>query len=107
MKVTAVTLVALLISTSASADCDVDVSDFVGWTIAFSGTVTGYVTEDGGVEASFEGCEYGRKLIVDEEFVVTCEDDQYDYSYRPDIVILSNGYRRMACIEDNIYELSE
>jgi hypothetical protein len=29
------------------AGCDADISDYVGWQIIYSGTVTGYIDEDG------------------------------------------------------------
>lgn len=48
-----------------AAGCEVDISDYVGWQIIYSGTVTGYIDENGKKEDDFEGCEHGRILIVD------------------------------------------
>ena len=62
----------LSLSAPAWASCEVDVSDYVGWQIIHSGTVTGYIDENGVEQGSFEGCEYGRQLIVDYSLVVTC-----------------------------------
>lgn len=99
-------LIAGLTVTSADAfACEVDISDYVGWTIIYSGTVTGYIDDNGKEEDSFEGCEYGRVLIVDYSKQVTCQTYSYAYAYRPDIVVLDNGYSREACIDDDIYDI--
>ena len=86
--------------------CEVDISDYVGWEIIYSGNVTGYINEDGEEESSFEGCEYGRMLIVDYNKQVTCQTYNYSYSYNPEIVILSNGYQMEACINDEMYRIT-
>ncbi len=44
----------------------IDMDDFVGYTVIHSGKITGYIDEDGKRDDSFEGCEYGRKLIIDD-----------------------------------------
>jgi hypothetical protein len=86
--------------------CEVDISDYVGWEIIYSGTVTGYIDKDNSKEKdSFEGCEYGRVLIVDYNKQITCAEYSYSYSYRPDIVVLSNGYSMEACINDKMYDV--
>ncbi len=89
----------------AVAGCEVDISDYVGWQIIYSGTVTGYVDENGKKEDSFEGCEYGRILIVDYTKKVTCAEYNYSYAYHPDIVVLSNGSNLKACIDNEIYDV--
>jgi hypothetical protein len=89
----------------AHARCKVDISKYVGWTIVYSGTVTGYVKDDGSNEDSFEGCQYGRVLIIDYNKAVTCQEYNYSYAYRPDIVIISNRTSMKACIDDEIYDV--
>ena len=64
-------IVTVLFSSAAEARCEVDITDYVGWQIIYSGTVTGYLDENGQEEDSFEGCEYGRVLIVDYSKSVT------------------------------------
>ncbi|MDE2717752.1 MAG: hypothetical protein OXI33_12185 [Chloroflexota bacterium] len=86
--------------------CEVDISNYVGWQIVYSGTVTGYISEDGREESDFEGCEYGRVLIVDYLMQVTCAEYSYSYAFHPDIVILSNGPVLKACIDDEMYDIS-
>ena len=90
---------------TAEARCEVDVSDFVGWQIIYSGTVTGYINERGQEVDEFEGCEYDRVLIVDYSKTVTCAEYNYSYAYLPDIVIMSNGSRFKACIDNEMYDI--
>jgi len=87
------------------ASCEMDVTDYVGYQIVYSGTVTGYINDEGLEEEDFEGCDFGRKLIIDYNQTVTCADYGYSYSYLPDIVILSNGSSNVACIDDDTYNL--
>lgn len=89
-----------------NASCEMDVSDYVGWQIIYSGTVTGYITDEGTENDSFEGCDYGRRLIVDYTKQVTCQTYSYSYAYLPDIVVLANEYSRIACIDNDIYEIN-
>ncbi len=98
------TLVALL-ATPAEAGCEVDISDYVGWQIIYSGTVTGYIDDNGEKQSSFRGCRYGRKLIVDYSKQVTCADYNFSYAFHPDIVVLSNGHRLKACIDNEMYDV--
>lgn len=90
----------------AWAGCEVDVSDYVGWQIVHSGTVTGYIDDNGIEQDSFEGCDYGRQLIVDYSLAVTCATYSYSYAYNPEIVVLSNGNSMVACIDNEMYEIN-
>ena len=101
---TALTLSAVLASPARSG-CEVDISDYVGWQIIHSGTVTGYIDDNGMEQDSFEGCEWGRQLIIDYSLAVTCATYSYSYAYNPDIVILSNGSSLAACIDDEMYDV--
>ena len=92
-------------ASEAIARCEVDVSDYVGWQIIYSGTVTGYYSENGEEKDEFEGCEHGRVLIIDYSNVITCAEYNYSYAYRPDVVILSNGGLMKACINNDMYDV--
>jgi hypothetical protein len=69
MKTSYSTMIAAILflfgSTAVNARCEIDVSDYVGWQIIYAGTVTGYIDDNGVEQDDFEGCEYGRELIVD------------------------------------------
>lgn len=101
---TAFTLSAFLASPAWSG-CEVDISDYVDWQIIHSGTVTGYIDDNGVEQDSFEGCEWGRQLIIDFSLAVTCATYNYSYAYHPDIVVLSNGSSLAACIDDEMYDV--
>ena len=89
----------------AQAGCEADLSRYVGWEIVYVGKVTGYIDDDGEEENTFQGCRYGRELILDYSKTVTCNEYRYAYAYRPDIVILSRSYRWEACIDDKMYRV--
>lgn len=104
MKKLFLTIFTLLSFNYVYAICDI--SNLVGWTIIYSGKVTGYIDENGNEQESFEGCEYGRILIVDYSKQVTCQTYSYSYSYHPDIVILSKSSFATAFINDQRYDIS-
>ena len=83
-----------------------DLSSYVGYTIIYSGTVTGYIDEDGNRQDDFEGCEYGRRLIIDEQFQITCATYSYSYAYWPEVVILQNDSFAIAIIDGDVYDVS-
>ena len=97
--------ITLGLATLVSAYCEVDVSNYVGYQIIHSGTVTGYIDDDGVQQDDFEGCDWGRKLIIDHSLSVTCATYSYSYSYYPDIVILSSGNSMVACIDNEMYDV--
>ena len=90
---------------TAKAGCVIDVSDYVGWQIIFAGTVTGHIDEDGREVDEFEGCDYGRVLIIDYTMAIECAEYSYSYAYHPDIVILSDGNSFVACIDDEVFDV--
>ena len=104
MKKFLLTILFIISSNFAYANCDF--SRYVGWTIIYSGKITGHIDEDGKKQDDFEGCDYGRILIVDYSKQVTCQTYSYSYSYYPDIVILSKGSLVEACIDSQMYDIS-
>ena len=104
-KIITVPLTFSLVNFSDVTACKTDVSDYVGYQIIYSGTVTGYIDDNGNEESSFEGCEHGRVLVVDYNKQVVCADYGYSYAYNPDIVVLANDDRRVAYINDDMYDI--
>ncbi len=104
-KVAWIAMLSLFFATSVEAGCEIDVSDYVGWGIIYSGTVTGYINDSGEEENDFEGCDWDRILILDYTKQVTCAEYSYSYAYRPDIVLISNGNRLKACINNTMFDV--
>ena len=104
-KMVTSSVVVALLSGAASADLMRDLSRMTGYTIIHTGTVTGYINKDGEKENDFEGCEHGRKLLIDDSYVVTCNTYNYEYAFRPDIVILTKNSSAKAIIEDEVYDI--
>lgn len=105
-------LVACLLSAGIAAnavagDFAREASRLIGFTIIASKTITGYVDRDGKRGDSFEGCNYGRKIIFDDRTYLTCSTYSYSYSYRPDAVILSNRTGNWVMfVEGDKYDMS-
>lgn len=90
----------------AFADTASDLAEYVGWEIIHAGRVTGFIEENGKRSDDFEGCEWGRKLIIDNRFTVKCTTYSYSYSYNPQAVILQNGSRLLLIVGNNKYSVS-
>ncbi len=95
----------VVFASAAKSGCVIDISEYVGWEIIYSGHVTGYINNAGEEEDHFEGCEWGRVLIVDYNKSVTCGEYNYSYAYRPEIGVINNGYNLKACIDDEIFDI--
>lgn len=61
------------------------------------------------VDGDFEGCEYDRKIKLQNGWVLTCQNYKYHYAYSPTIAVLSrdvgNGFVIKAVIDDEIYDM--
>jgi len=91
----------IFISLSAPAlalDAD-DFSELEGYT----------VTAITRVEGDFEGCEYDKKIKLQNGWVLTCQTYNYHYAYAPTVAVLTNdagrGYLIKAIIDDDIYDM--
>ena len=58
-----------------------DLGEYVGYTIAAKKTIAGYQDQDGKRESSFVGCNFGRKIIFDDQTFLTCSSYSYTYAY--------------------------
>ena len=80
-----------LFAFSTSAYAYTNWSSLIGYTVIHTGVITGFIDKDGRRGDDFEGCDYGRKLIIDDQYMVACSSYIYHYAYRPDVVVLSRG----------------
>jgi len=89
----------------AHADMADKLSRLEGYSIVKTGTITGWQNSDGKRGDSFEGCEYGRRLFIDDQVQITCSDYFYEYGYRPTIVILSKSGNLKMVIGNDIHDV--
>lgn len=100
-----VVIVIALFSACAHADLADKLSRLEGYTIAKAGTITGWQNSNGERGDSFEGCEYGRKLFIDNDLQVTCSDYFYEYAYSPTVVILAKRGALKMVIGNDIHDV--
>jgi hypothetical protein len=99
---TITTWIYLLVPSRAFASCGFD--GLIGYTLVTTKYVSGYI-ENGERKDAFEGCNFGRILIFDDNTGVTCMSYSYSYSYRPKAYIFINRTSMKACINDNMYSV--
>ena len=97
----------LFFTSNSTAGLANTLKPLVGWSVVHAGTVTGFVTKDGEKKDSFEGCEYGRKLIIDYRYVVTCQTYSYSYAFHPDAVLLVKGSSYKLVVDNDVYEVTK
>lgn len=87
-----------------------DSKKFEGWSLVHVGKITGYIDKKDDSKAqsfSFEGCDYGRILVVDLTRKVVCKEYKYHYAYNPEIKVFSkSGSQYRALIDGEIFEVS-
>lgn len=76
-----------------------------GYTILGSYQITGWRDTDGKKGDAYEGCNYGRVLILNYQSAVTCSGYWYEYAYHPNVVILSNGTSMKMLLNGNVRDI--
>lgn len=107
------TLMCTMLALVAVAAQALELDDFQreqlrGYRLIHSGYVTGYVDHRyPGKEKSweFEGCDFDRVIVIDEQYGVTCRTYSYSYSYHPEAYIFSNGYQKKLLVNRNLYDV--
>ena len=95
----------LSIASPAFADITSQLGRLVGYTIIASKTVAGYQDKNGEKDDSFEGCDYDRVIIFDDNKILTCAGYGYQYAYRPTAIVLSNGSSFKMIVGNDIYDM--
>lgn len=61
------------------------------------------------VDGNFEGCEYDKKIKLQNGWVLSCQTYNYHYAYAPSVAVLTQdagrGYIIKAIIDDDIYDM--
>lgn len=97
----------LLVASVSAASAYLDFHGLRGYTVIHVGTITGYIDKDGERKDDFEGCDYDRKLIIDDNYTVTCTTYSYTYSYRPRAAVFSNGRSLKLVVNDTIFSVQK
>lgn len=91
-------------STPALSDAADTLSDYIGFTIAAKKTIVGRI-DDGERDDDFEGCDYGRIIIFDDNTYLECAEYGYQYAYRPEAILLVRSGRVVMIVEDDAYDM--
>ncbi len=64
------------------------------------------VLEMTSVQGEFNGCDFGRRIPLDNGLIFVCSEYNYNYSYAPDVFILKNvrDGRLKVVIDDDEYD---
>lgn len=105
MKKSFLALTLIFVTNSVFADITDQLSDFVGYKIIANKTIAGYQDRNGKKGDDFEGCDYDRVIVFDDNKILTCTGYGYQYAYRPTAIILSNGSSFKMIVEDDVYDM--
>ena len=92
----------LLFSSPALAECDL--SELLGYTLIAQKTIDGYI-ENGKRSDDFEGCDFDRIIVFDDNTGVRCMTYSYSYAYRPEASIFANGAVMEMCVDGELYNV--
>jgi hypothetical protein len=105
MKRLLVALCASALTTSVAADLADSLDQLVGYTIIHSARVSGWYDDQGKGAEEFDGCEYGRTIVFDNNKTLTCAGYHYHYAYRPLAIVLVKGSEFKMIIADDVYDM--
>jgi len=96
----------------AKADLADKLSKLTGYIIVDTKTVTARY-DDGKRTEGFEGCQFGRVIVFQDNKTLTCAQYGYQYAYRPDAVILAKPmtfqsattYDYKMIVGDEVYDM--
>jgi len=96
--------VAVMLTGQARAECDL--SELIGYTLLAQKTISGYI-QDGKRGDDFEGCDFDRTIVFDDNTGVRCMTFSYTYSFRPDAYIFASGPGSMKmCVDNELYDVA-
>lgn len=96
----------VIVATPVKADAVDELSGYVGYTIVASKRIVRWVSSDrSNAKDGFEGCEYGRIIVFDDNTALKCTTYGYQYAYNPRVVILSNRGETIMLVRDKAYRM--
>jgi hypothetical protein len=84
----------LLLGIARADDCR-SMKKYVGYTIVAVKTIPG----------SFQGCEHGKAIVFEDKTYLTCSEYGYQYSFRPDAVLLVKRSQWVMIVDGTAYEM--
>lgn len=100
-------LLFILIMCGAQNIFATDLTGLDGYTIVATKTIEGWYDENGEKGDDFQGCDYNRIIIFDDNTRLACGEYSYTYAYRPEAVILFNGSQIKMIVDDETYDMSK
>jgi hypothetical protein len=92
----------LVLATPADAECDLDT--LVGYTLVAAKYIAGRIDNDGQKD-DFEGCDFDRIIVFDDNTGVRCITYSYSYSFHPKAYVFSNNSSMKMCVQDQLYDV--
>ena len=97
---------ACLTASVAKADVEQTLARYVGYTNIAEKTIDHWLNKEQEEKKSgFEGCDYGRYIVFTDGTYLRCAGYGYQYAYRPDVILLSNGSTLVMIVEDEAYDM--
>jgi hypothetical protein len=85
-----------------------DWNAYQGYTIVGSKTIVGYIEINGSErkeDDSFDGCDFNRWIVFDDNTVLKCTGYNYQYAYRPDAILLVKHGNWVMIVEGEEYDM--
>jgi hypothetical protein len=98
-------LAAMLIQSNLCfASCSLE--RLIGYTLVAAKTVQSHI--DKGIKKDdFEGCDYDRIIVFEDDTGVKCASYSYTYSYRPKAYIFVSNRDIKICVNDELFDASQ
>ena len=86
-------------------------SQFVGYTLVAQKTIVRFLEDDPGRGRSlrqdgFEGCNFNRIIVFEDNTGVRCTGYGYQYAYRPTAQLFVSANSIKMCVEGTVYEMT-
>ena len=96
-----------------------DLNKIIGYIVVGKKTIIGYIDDKKNKkeETSFNGCDYDRLILFDDQRVLRCRSYGYSYAYRPNAFLfakvssLNSGTRAVTgadwkmCVDGDLYDM--
>ncbi|MGN1150218.1 MAG: hypothetical protein ACI4SY_05885, partial [Sutterella sp.] len=82
--------------------------ELIGYRLVWAGHVTGYFdtnNRDKTGSWAFEGCDWDRKIFLDDRYEVVCQGYGYTYAYHPEAALFDNGSSRKLLVQGRLFSV--